>query len=785
MTMARTVRTPRTTAGKRMATIMLATAALTAGFVVQPARAALAATTPYPTAVLADAPIAYWRLGEPNGTSTLDASGRGRAGTLVGNVGLGAPGALAGDADTAATFDGTNARVTVPDAADLRLNGAFTIELWARLTRFVNTWPGLVLKGASSTANGYLIWYDATGSLHFKRNNIEIATPAGALPTTRFAHLAVVSTGTQVLWYVDGRLVTTANVSFPPNVGTSALEIGRGDQFGSDSIDEVALYDKALSAPQIANHQRVGVTTSPPPPPPPSDPVLLVAGDVACAVNDANFSGANPATCQARATAGLIRANAPATVAPLGDLVYGDGSLADFQGAYAPVWGSLGANVAVHPVPGNHDYRTEHELVTASSTAPGYYAYFAGIANPTGQLTATGQPVGWYSYDLGTWHIITLNHECAAVGGCAIGSPEEQWLTNDLASHPAACTIVMGHEPRWSDVADGPEFQALWQRLTAAKVAMLISGHHHNYQRFAARDVNGAIDANGVRQFVVGTGGASLHPFPTASSTAEARDSSHFGVLKLTLHAGRYDWQFLSTSGDAVDAGSAACPVATPPPPPTRYADAVRAAGPVAYWRLGEAAAQTTAADASGNGRVGTYTLGVNRPLAGALTNDADTAVGFNGSTGALNVADAAALRLNGAFTIELWAKLTTFANTWPGLVLKGDSSTANGYLVYYSNTGIVRLKRNGIEFSSTAGALTNTAWTHLAVTYDGVQARWYVNGTLNATRAVTFPANSGAAGLSLGRGDQFGAQSMDEVALYDKALDATTIAAHVAAGQT
>ncbi len=307
-------------------------------------------------------------------------------------------------------------------------------------------------------------------------------------------------------------------------------------------------------------HQRVRPSMTAP-----TDPVMVLAGDVACATNDPNFLGTNPATCQARATRSLITESAPATLAPLGDLVYGDASLADFQQSYAPVWGNLGPDIDVRPVVGNHDYGGSHSQLNAASTAQGYHSYFGASANPTGQTTVTGQPVGWYSYDVGTWHVVTLNHECATVGGCGPGSPQESWLAADLAAHPAACTLVLGHEPRWSDIGGRPEYQTIWQRLVAARATLLVSGHDHNYQRFAPRDADGVADANGVRQFVVGTGGVSLEAFPGGATTTEARDAGHYGVLKLTLHSGRYDWQFLTTAGTVTDSGTASCPNATPP----------------------------------------------------------------------------------------------------------------------------------------------------------------------------------------------------------------------------
>jgi hypothetical protein len=258
--------------------------------------------------------------------------------------------------------------------------------------------------------------------------------------------------------------------------------------------------------------------------------------------------------------------------------------------------------------------------------------------------------------------------------------------------------------------------------------------------------------------------------------------------MKLGLHAGGYDWQFVTTSGAVRDTGTGTCVSSPPPPPPpppppsNGYAGAVLASSPVGYWRLGDAAGAPVA-DASGNAHPGTATGGVAMGVAGALAGDANTAASFDGVNGVVNVPDAAPLRLNGPFTIELWAKMSRFANSWPGLVLKGSSSTADGYLVYYASNGQVRLKRNNREFATTTGALTTARYSHLVVTFDGTNVRWYVDGVLNSTSTATFPASAGTAPLALGRGDQFGAQSLDEIAVYATALSAAVVSQHYSAG--
>lgn len=223
-------------------------------------RAATTTTKPPPTtvpgsayaaAVVASSPLAYWRLDEAGGGTAVDGSSNGRNGVYAGGFFTNQPGAVRGGA--AVRFD-TSGCVEVPDAAALRLNGAFTIELWARMDRFLNTWPGLVVKGAAATADGYLVYYDTSGRVILKRNNVEVASAPGALRTDRFTHLAVTYDGSTVRWYVDGALSASAAASFPTNSGSSLLAIGRGDQYGDHTVDEVAVYGSALSAATLAAH---------------------------------------------------------------------------------------------------------------------------------------------------------------------------------------------------------------------------------------------------------------------------------------------------------------------------------------------------------------------------------------------------------------------------------------------------------------------------------------------------------------------------------------------------
>jgi hypothetical protein len=208
----------------------------------------------YATAVLADHPAGYWRLGETTGTTAADSSGNAHPGTYSGGVTRGVTGAITGDTDRAATFDGNTGMVAVADTATLRANGAFTIELSAKMATFANSWPGLLRKGASWTANGYLLWYSADGAVHFKRNSQSWDTPPGVITTTRYRYLVVTYDGTTIRWYVDGTQVSAAAATLPTNTGTDTLTLGQGDQPGNTTLDDIAIYNTALTPTRITTH---------------------------------------------------------------------------------------------------------------------------------------------------------------------------------------------------------------------------------------------------------------------------------------------------------------------------------------------------------------------------------------------------------------------------------------------------------------------------------------------------------------------------------------------------
>jgi Glycosyl hydrolase family 99/Calcineurin-like phosphoesterase len=281
--------------------------------------------------------------------------------------------------------------------------------------------------------------------------------------------------------------------------------------------------------------------------------IVAAAGDIACPAGQVdigdNAEGATDqiraphATCGQAATAKLIGQLKPDAVLALGDTQYPDGASSQYEGSYAKSWGQFRA--ITYPAIGNHEYLTRQ--------ARGYFAYFGQRAGNQNQ--------GWYSYDLAMWHVIVLNSECQYVGGCGPGSPQERWLAADLASHPNGCTLAYWHEPRWSSGSHGsnPLYGAIWSDLAAAGADVVLNGHDHDYERFAPLSADGQVDANGIREFIAGTGGESHYKFHLPATGSQVRIADTFGVLRLALEPGAYEWRFVSISGATLDAGKTAC----------------------------------------------------------------------------------------------------------------------------------------------------------------------------------------------------------------------------------
>ncbi|MDQ1488100.1 MAG: acid phosphatase type 7 [Actinomycetota bacterium] len=304
----------------------------------------------------------------------------------------------------------------------------------------------------------------------------------------------------------------------------------------------------------------------------PGDHVLLAAGDVAKCDSAGD-----------EATAALVSAemaDPSASVAMLGDGAYPDGDLAHYQQCYDPSWGRFKA--ATRPATGNHEYAN-----AATTRAEGYFDYWGAAAGP--------RPGGYYSYDLGAWHVVVLNSTCGnqggnGVGGCNAKDPMGQWLAADLAATHPACVLAYWHHPRFYSMSAEPGVQvkpgqgasadnkldSIWGVLQQAGADVVLSGHHHTYERFprlkatGGKKGSGTPDPSGIRQFVAGTGGGEQESFVPnmIDPNSEKRIEHNFGVLRLTLHDTGYDWAFLSAgtpgtseppAGTVLDSGSDTC----------------------------------------------------------------------------------------------------------------------------------------------------------------------------------------------------------------------------------
>ena len=289
-----------------------------------------------------------------------------------------------------------------------------------------------------------------------------------------------------------------------------------------------------------------------------SGPVVMAAGDIACDPNDAAYNGGlgTAVRCRQLYTSNLLTDPNLSAVLALGDTQNDCGGYQAFMQAYDPTWGR--AKAITHPVPGNHEYL---DAATSTGTdcstnrdAAGYFRYFGPTAGDPSK--------GYYSFDIGTWHIVALNAECNRIGGCVAGSPQEQWLHADLVDHPSACTLVYWHQPRFSSSRKGndPTYDAFWQDLYAAGAEIVLNGHVQAYERFAPQTPAGVADPNGIREFIVGTGGASHAILGATQPTSEVRDSTTFGVLRLTLLPTGYEWTFIPEAGSRfTDSGTGTC----------------------------------------------------------------------------------------------------------------------------------------------------------------------------------------------------------------------------------
>ncbi len=281
---------------------------------------------------------------------------------------------------------------------------------------------------------------------------------------------------------------------------------------------------------------------------------IAAAGDIACDPESRRFNGGVGTTdsCHMKATSDLVLELAPAAVLTLGDTQYESASYENFMASYDLSWGRF--KDKTYPVIGNHEGES-------ADAGQGYCEYFGAVAN----CNADGLQgdAAYYSFDVGLWHLIALNSNCAAAGGCDTSSPQYEWLVADLAAHPSKCTLAYWHHPRFSsgDHGNHTRMEDIFSALYDAGAEIVLSGHDHDYERFAPQTPDLEADPKGgVRQFVVGTGGKNLYTFNSSEPNSEVMDSQTFGVLKLTLNPKSYSWEFVPEAGKTfTDRGKTMC----------------------------------------------------------------------------------------------------------------------------------------------------------------------------------------------------------------------------------
>ncbi len=351
--------------------------------------------------------------------------------------------------------------------------------------------------------------------------------PAGS-PARRVALGAIVFVATLALLFGIGSLVGGS----PSGSEGPGPSTGPASGVSSPQVSEAVPSATTGPTGTATSGPTVGPTPSAVTPTAGTDAVLVGAGDIAdCGLPDDG------------ATADLI-AGIPGTVFTAGDNAYPTGSRTQFGDCYDPTWGRFLERT--RPAPGNHDHLT--------AGLAGYLDYFGSSAAPNG--------TSWYSYDVGTWHIIVLDSSCDIVGGCGPESEQGRWLAADLAASDARCTLAVWHHPRWSSGLHGndPTVAPFWQALYSAGADVVVNGHDHDYERFKPQDPAGNVDdAAGLREFVVGTGGAALRSFSSTAANSVVRVAGVHGVIRFDLRPNGYGWRFISTTGEVSDTGQGTC----------------------------------------------------------------------------------------------------------------------------------------------------------------------------------------------------------------------------------
>jgi Fibronectin type III domain/Calcineurin-like phosphoesterase/Carbohydrate binding domain len=419
------------------------------------------------------------------------------------------------------------------------------------------SFPALVYK-AHTTGDtlSYRIVQTSTAASgqSFEVDNLSLTSAADTGPPTVPTNLtakAVSSTEVDLGWYAS-----------TDDVGVTGYTIYRdGTQIGTVGGSTLT-YDDLTAQPSTPYSYTVDAFDAAGNHSDPSDPAMVTtpaggggggggtlvaaAGDIACDPIDSDYDGGSGSKtlCHEMATSNLILSTPNvADVLALGDDQYECGGFTAFQQSFAPSWGRFLS--MIHPVPGNHEYDTSGGT-DCGKNAAGYFQYFGAAA---------GNAQGDYAFDIGQWHLIALNGECNAVGGCGAGSPQGNFLKANLGS--SNCTLAYWHQPYYTGSSDNSAYRYFWQTLLNAGADIVLNGHIHTYADFAKQDASGNLDPTGIKQFIVGTGGKSLQRISNPVNVNFSARS--YGVLFLTFQSNSYSWQFEEPTGQVLDSGSNTC----------------------------------------------------------------------------------------------------------------------------------------------------------------------------------------------------------------------------------
>jgi len=429
---------------------------------------------------------------------------------------------------TASDVDGTVTLVEFFDGAASIGNDAtspYSIT-WTPLTSGAHTLTARATDDADAVTTSNAVSFAVTSALPPPENQaptVALTAPAAGssalvnTPITVSATASDADGSVSVVEFFDGTTAIGSDATTPYTITWTPTTPGARSLTARATDDDNAATTSTSRAFTVT------------PQPPTGGATFVGAGDIA------RCDGTND-----EATAALLD-GITGTVFTLGDNVYDDGTATEFANCYHPSWGRHKSRT--RPVAGNHDYNT--------SGATGYYDYFGVAAGPRGK--------GYYSFDLGGWHVIILNSNISRTAS----SEQIAWLRADLTASTAQCTMALWHHPRFTSGAHGNDAtqQPFWDVLYELNADVVLVGHDHDYERFAPQTPTGAADpTRGIRQFVVGTGGTTLKPFSTIRANSEFRNSTAWGVIKFDLVPTGYSWSFITTPNGAVlDSGSGTC----------------------------------------------------------------------------------------------------------------------------------------------------------------------------------------------------------------------------------